>query len=1332
MLKKGLLALGIGLLARIASAIPCNSSTPPSLTTRAGFSEPVINACNWGATLNTNFTILDASMCIQGAVNIFSSTNTFTQPVIIQPNQAFRLYDASTHYIQFTASNVVTTTSFVWPPGDGTNGQGLLTDGAGHLSFGTVSGGGGSGNVTNSPQFQLPFYSAVGITNILTGDPSIVTDGAGNMTLNGLTAATLVDSPNGYKQSGSLVLNYSAGTHNLLLGANALGSITSGATNLGIGNNALSQTTSGSNNTAVGQSALNSNVTGPNNTAIGANAGVTNTTGQQNTFIGVSADANSNNLTNTTAIGYNAKVSTSNTVQLGQAGTGIIAQADNMAATSFVGTGPGAGQIFLRFDSTNTVTQSAGNVVIWADSVTLKPMYNPNATSSFTIVGTSNPVTVGHCAQFSDKAGAVVDAGASCGTGGGSSPGAPVNSVQYNSGGSLAGSSAFQFNGTSVTAVSSFTITNGGGNGGNGGIGGAGILDIWLGTLSATNQTYFSMGSPNLADQVVCRDNIACLFQRGLQTADFNIDNVAHVIQDRTASNNQVNFYDTTTGDLAVKTNNGSLQSDILLQPRLVTTVIISSSNGTEFISSATARGNFGIIGKNGLAVTYGVNVGSFTGAGLTTCGSGTQALSWSGTTNLFGCQTLSGGGGNGTSVYAATATASFPFGESASTLTVTGSESVSTNLSSYTVANPVLVDSSTASGDISHPQMTLMNENVGAGHWYELLGFGTGGIGFGYHYGNSPARFVWQNGSTVLAGLSVSAPLSANQAVCVDNNLDFSTTCSIGAQSLVSTVTYKTVDNNWSHAQTSISSFTVAGLNLVSNPINSVTDPTNAQDAATKNYVDNSILGVDYKAPARLATTAALPSNVYANGSSGVGATLTGVSFGALNIDNTTPIVGDRVLINNEGTTANNGIYTVTTVGAVATLYVLTRAADYNQTSEVQAGDAVFVTSGSVNNGTGWVQTTSGTITIGASPISFVQFTGLGDVKAGYGISTTGNTINLRSDTTSYIQNSNIAVAGSTASVSFLYASSSASILGPIVASSGTFTGQIIAGNLSSTSTITGNFFAKNGIYLSTATATGTAGIVNANYTTNCYDSVILSSGLSHVGNLITLGPAANCPNQVLQIIKVNASVDVTTVVVTAGDLIDGATGTFILNTVGQSGELISGGSSGWWEHGRGIQITPNYLTSFESDAAAFSMTAASDTIICPFYNPIPTTIIGFRLVIQATGGDSNTARINFGIYDNARNLIFSTGPITVSGTGIQTKLNNPFILPPGQYYFGQQHSNAAMNTNGLSAASAAHAFCSRQTATSMTLPNPFTPGTIISKGSATRILTFGGFSSE
>lgn len=184
--------------------------------------------------------------------------------------------------------------------------------------------------------------------------------------------------------------------------------------------------------------------------------------------------------------------------------------------------------------------------------------------------------------------------------------------------------------------------------------------------------------------------------------------------------------------------------------------------------------------------------------------------------------------------------------------------------------------------------------------------------------------------------------------------------------------------------------------VNANSHRVTNLTDPSSAQDAATKAYVDAAIAGTDYKAAANWATTAALPTNSYSNGSSGVGATITGISVGALSIDGNTPSIGDRIIVKNEGTGSHNGIYVVTTVGSGIAVFVLTRAADFNSSADIAAGDAVFVLGGTTNATTTWVMTTTGTITVGTTSLTFVQVQGAGTYIAGSGITITGMTVAL------------------------------------------------------------------------------------------------------------------------------------------------------------------------------------------------------------------------------------------------------------------------------------------------------------------------------------------------
>jgi hypothetical protein len=91
------------------------------------------------------------------------------------------------------------------------------------------------------------------------------------------------------------------------------------------------------------------------------------------------------------------------------------------------------------------------------------------------------------------------------------------------------------------------------------------------------------------------------------------------------------------------------------------------------------------------------------------------------------------------------------------------------------------------------------------------------------------------------------------------------------------------------------------AALSLNGQRITNLATPTAGTDAANKAYVDTAVQGLDQKPTAQAATTAALPANTYANGTSGVGATLTANANAALVVDGYTVLAGDRVLVKNE-----------------------------------------------------------------------------------------------------------------------------------------------------------------------------------------------------------------------------------------------------------------------------------------------------------------------------------------------------------------------------------------------------------------------------------------------
>ena len=157
------------------------------------------------------------------------------------------------------------------------------------------------------------------------------------------------------------------------------------------------------------------------------------------------------------------------------------------------------------------------------------------------------------------------------------------------------------------------------------------------------------------------------------------------------------------------------------------------------------------------------------------------------------------------------------------------------------------------------------------------------------------------------------------------------------------------------------------------------IATPTDAAHIATKGYVDAARQGLDVKQSVRVATTA--PINLSAD-----------LEAGDL-IDGVTLVAGDRVLVKNQSTAIENGIYVAVSSGAAS------RSSDANgtaDTGELLPGTFTFVEEGTVNSDKGFVVSTNGTITIDVTQIAWTQFSGAGSFEAGDGISQTGNTINV------------------------------------------------------------------------------------------------------------------------------------------------------------------------------------------------------------------------------------------------------------------------------------------------------------------------------------------------
>jgi hypothetical protein len=205
-----------------------------------------------------------------------------------------------------------------------------------------------------------------------------------------------------------------------------------------------------------------------------------------------------------------------------------------------------------------------------------------------------------------------------------------------------------------------------------------------------------------------------------------------------------------------------------------------------------------------------------------------------------------------------------------------------------------------------------------------------------------------------------------------------FETTLSFVDPSADRTIYVPDANGTLARVENKLHDFALAtsAVDLNNQKITNLTDPTNPQDAANKRYVDAAVVGIDWKASVRAATTAAITL-------------ATGLENGDT-LDGVTLATGDRVLVKNQTDATENGLYVVAVSGAP------TRSSDADTAAEITASFAVFVEEGTVNADSGWTLTNNGTITVGTSELSFTQFTGLGQITAGDGLTKTANTLNV------------------------------------------------------------------------------------------------------------------------------------------------------------------------------------------------------------------------------------------------------------------------------------------------------------------------------------------------
>jgi hypothetical protein len=205
-----------------------------------------------------------------------------------------------------------------------------------------------------------------------------------------------------------------------------------------------------------------------------------------------------------------------------------------------------------------------------------------------------------------------------------------------------------------------------------------------------------------------------------------------------------------------------------------------------------------------------------------------------------------------------------------------------------------------------------------------------------------------------------------------------------------------QSITNNYTAADNTLSTnlttaYQAADTALEASLTQDFQDADNVVISTLRSEIQSAAAGLDVKESARVATTADI--------------TLSGTQT----IDGVAVVAGDRVLVKNQATASENGLYVVA-AGAWS------RAADADEPAELNAGTFVFVEEGSVNADTGWVVSTNNPITIGTDAMNWTQFSGAGVITAGNGLTQSGTEFSV-------VAGSGITVDGSGVSIASDYA---------------------------------------------------------------------------------------------------------------------------------------------------------------------------------------------------------------------------------------------------------------------------------------------------------------------